>query len=485
MDIGILYAGLSAMTRTELITPTEAAARNITSKPIVIDHVFEYTYKPVRPTFQLHLQYPPREWVDLKVKTVTGPVTTVYVKKNHTLAQVKEAIEKENESLPAANQRLVFNTKQLQSNEETVESIGIKDGDTIEAIPEAHETHQWTQERVIHIKINTAIGQIRLKVFIDYTIAAVKHEIEMKSNGSLPAVTQRLFFNKRLLSDEETVRSIGIKSGDTINEEKHQEIQIKVNTAIGKVIKVPGIRIDYTIAEVKHEIELKTNGSLPADRQRLIFNKRRLSDEETVESIGIKYGDTLFLMMALRGGGPGDDSLPNVLDDGFLDPSFDYDFRDESDDGRVYIRGGEEYKRPYGWYRFAMKVLDKYEDNTWLGGIGIRTESTAGEWPVSYHGTTREGAEGIASEGYDEKYSIRRLYGDGIYSSPELNIAEHFATKFSKDGKSYKIVLQNRVSPAKLRKVKEEDDKYWIVDDSNIRPYGILVKEVDNSDFAF
>ena len=97
MDIGILYAGLSAMTRTELITPSEAAARNITSKPIVIDHVFEYTYKPVRPTFQLHLQYPPREWVDLKVKTVTGPITTVYVKKNHTLAQVKEAIEKEND----------------------------------------------------------------------------------------------------------------------------------------------------------------------------------------------------------------------------------------------------------------------------------------------------------------------------------------------------------------------------------------------------
>ena len=304
----------------------------------------------------------------------------------------------------------------------------------------------------------------------------MKHEIEMKSNGSLPAVTQRLFFNKRLLSDEETVRSIGIKSGDTINEEKHQEIQIKVNTAIGKVIKVPGIRIDYTIAEVKHEIELKTNGSLPADRQRLIFNKRRLSDEETVESIGIKYGDTLFLMMALRGGGPGDDSsLPNVLDDGFLDPSFDYDFRDESNDGRIYIRGGEEYKRPYGWYRFAMKVLDKYEDNTWLGGIGIRTESTAGEWPVSYHGTTREGAKGIAAQGYDVNCGTHFKYGRGIYSAPDLDTAEGYATKFSKDGKRYTIVLQNRVNPAKLRKANQ--DKYWLVDDSDIRPYGILVKE--------
>ena len=51
-----------------------------------------------------------------------------------------------------------------------------------------------------------------------------------------------------------------------------------------------------------------------------------------------------------------------------------------------------------------MKVaLNKYEDNTWLGGGGIRTESTAGEWPVSYHGTTKKGAEGIASEVYDVK----------------------------------------------------------------------------------
>ena len=399
MDTSILYTGLSAVAGTELITPSEAAARNITSEPIAIDHVFEYTYKPVRPTFQLHLQYPPREWVDLKVKTVTGAVTTVYVKKNHTLAQVKEAIEKENESLPAANQRLVFNTKQLQSNEETIESIGIEDGDTIEAIPEAHETHQRTQERVIHIKINTAIGTvIRLQVHIWYTIATVKHEIE------------------------------------------------------------------------------KLHKSLLADNQRLIFKKRRLSDEETVESIGIKDGDTLFLTMILRGGGPGD--IPIVLDDGFLDPPYNYDFRNECDDGKVYIRGGEVYSRPYGWHRFAIKVLDKYGDTTWLGGGGIRTESTAGEWPVSYHGTTKRGAEGIAAS--DGRYKIGGgdVYGRGIYSSPDLShVEDYYAIPFTNNGKQYKIVFQNRVNPAKLRKANE--DQYWIVTDhSDIRPYGILVKEI-------
>ena len=150
--------------------------------------------------------------------------------------------------------------------------------------------------------------------------------------------------------------------------------------------------------------------------------------------------ETLFLTMTLRGGGP---ALPIVLDDGFLDPSFDHDFTNKRDDGRQYIRGSEVYHRPYGWHRFAMKVLNKYEDNTWLGEDGIRTASTAGEWAVSYHGTTKEGAQGIASKGFDIKFGKSFAHGKGIYSTPDLSIAEAYAKEFSTGGKRYKIVFQN------------------------------------------
>ena len=34
------------------------------------------------------------------------------------------------------------------------------------------------------------------------------------------------------------------------------------------------------------------------------------------------------------------------------------------------------------------------------------------------------------------------------------------------------------MNPAKLHKVKETGDQYWITDDSDIRPYGIIVKEI-------
>ena len=360
MDVSILYAGLSAATGVELITPSEAAARNITSEPISIDKVFEYTYKPVRPNLQLHLQHPPSEDGELEIE----------------------------KSLPP---------EMKQVREYELQKIGIKDKVTME---------------------------------------------------------------------------------DTSDDTSNEWINIDVETITRQVIKIQ-IKKSYTIAQVKEAIE-RQNESLPAARQMLYFNTKHLSDEVTVESIGIKEGHTLYLSMDLRGGGPGDNSIPIVLNDGFLDPSFNYNFTNESDDGKVYIRGGEVYHRPYGWYRFAMKVLDKYEDNTWLGEKGIRTESTGGEWPVSYHGTTDTGAQGIAKTGYDEKYSKRQLYGEGIYSTPHLHIAEGYAIKFSKDGnkdrKNYKIIFQNRVNPAKLRKANE--DKYWIVSDSDIRPYGILLKEI-------
>ena len=361
MDVNILYAGLSAVTGVELITPSEAAARNITSAPVSIDKVFEYTQKEQGgSSFQQFLQHPPSEDGEPEIEKSLPP-------------EIKGAREYE------------------------LQEIGIKDKDTME---------------------------------------------------------------------------------DTSDDTSNEWININVETITSQDIKIR-IRKSYTIAQVKESIE-REDKSLPADRQKLSFNQRRLSDEATVESIGIKDGDTLFLTMTLRGGGPGDDSnsIPIVLDDGFLDPDYDYNFANERDDGKVYIRGGEVYSRPYGWYRYALKVLDKYEDNIWLGKGGTRTASTAGEWPVSYHGTSKKGAEGIASEGYDINRGRRFLYGKGIYSAPDLSYVEnYYATEFRNGGREYKIVFQNRVNPDKLRK--EFRDEYWIVrDDSDIRPYGILVKEI-------
>ncbi|XP_078112603.1 uncharacterized protein LOC144521849 [Sander vitreus] len=173
-----------------------------------------------------------------------------------------------------------------------------------------------------------------------------------------------------------------------------------------------------------------------------------------------------------------------------LDPQFDYDFtklRDTED----YCRGGEKYIRPCGWQRFALKVLDEYGDNTWLGNNNHRTQSVPGEWPVSYHGTREEFVKSIIEKNY--KKGARAVHGPGIYSTPNIDEADLYAREFTSEstGKKYKTVLQNRINP-KYREICKSRKDYWLVriDEGTsekmekeivrkaIRPYGVLVKEM-------
>lgn len=141
----------------------------------------------------------------------------------------------------------------------------------------------------------------------------------------------------------------------------------------------------------------------------------------------------------------------------------------------------------------GLKVLDKYPDgNKWLGTNNWRRKSVPGEWPVSYHGTSVNGAKGIIQSSF--RAGDRALYGRGIYSTPKLHIAEegnHARTfQSEKTGKTYRAVIQNRINPEKRELCEKED--YWLVPvpegtsaeeerkivESSIRPYGILVQEL-------
>ncbi len=182
-----------------------------------------------------------------------------------------------------------------------------------------------------------------------------------------------------------------------------------------------------------------------------------------------------------------------VISDDFFDPKFDFDFTNMSESkSDVCMRGDEPYKRPYGWMRFALKVRDKYPDgNAWLGTLGWRSRSVPGEWPVSYHGTDLKGAEGIIQTHF--KAGDRQVYGRGIYSSPDINVADVCAkTKnftSQNNGKTYEVIMQNRINPQK-REIKNKN--IWLVPipvgtsaakeqeivKSSIRPYGLLLKKL-------
>ena len=109
-------------------------------------------------------------------------------------------------------------------------------------------------------------------------------------------------------------------------------------------------------------------------------------------------------------------------------------------------------------------------------------ESSVGEWPVSYHGTKQENADGIARQGYLLSKGNRNKYGKGIYSTPSIDTATLFATKFEFSGKQYYVVFQNRVSPTDMKTVSAEETdvgEYWVQPNENlIRPYGLCIKEL-------
>ena len=134
-----------------------------------------------------------------------------------------------------------------------------------------------------------------------------------------------------------------------------------------------------TVDDLKTAIQDQTG--IPYEDMRLIFSGRQLEDGQTVKNYGLHHGDTVFVVLRLRGGGP---PLSRALNTNELDPRFDYDFTDVKDDGKRYMRGGFGYNRPYGWNRIAVKVVGKYQNDDWLGPDGIRTDEARGEWPVSY-----------------------------------------------------------------------------------------------------
>lgn len=181
----------------------------------------------------------------------------------------------------------------------------------------------------------------------------------------------------------------------------------------------------------------------------------------------------------------------------FFHPQYDYDFTNIKDGDRKFMRGKELYVRPCGWNRVALRVTKRYDDgDCWLG-----TGDDA--WPVSYHGHNMDGSLGIIltrdGDPSDEpsfldaaaaSLTMGDTRGRGVYSTPDVKMAEKYCKKFKSkvDGKTYQVVLQNRINPKKRTKCQRED--VWLVYvpegcnhvktqaivQESIRPYGLLLK---------
>jgi len=164
--------------------------------------------------------------------------------------------------------------------------------------------------------------------------------------------------------------------------------------------------------------------------------------------------------------------------DHMFDFRFNEDFRNKNDDGRTLKRGGEEYRLPYGWKRFAVSVKGEYDkgDNAWLrsGNEG---------WAIAYHGTAEANLPGILATGFrvGPRQKFKSATGAGVYCTPFIDVASAYAPAQTVQGHSIQIVLQLRVKPSKIKRITTGSDfekKYWVINDpADMRAYGVLIRE--------
>ncbi|XP_071806997.1 uncharacterized protein [Asterias amurensis] len=267
------------------------------------------------------------------------------------------------------------------------------------------------------------------------------------------------------------------------NSESLLQVTVQVHMLKSNEQVTVDVETNSTVKELREAAAKKLN--LRPTTLMLIYDNSELEDHQEIKYQGIVSGCMIFGMKCSRGQKMG----IFKLDPESMAPEFDHDFTTAKDNGETFKRGNFEYQRPYGWKRYAIKVVGEYKDDTWLGQDGIRTATTPGEWPVSYHGTAKCNVRGIVEKGY--KMGHRQLFGKGVYTSPSYkNVDKFYGKAFSHDGKQYRLILQNRVNEKGLKVVDPsetgyKDFPYWVSqqqdpakDIFDVRPYGILTREV-------
>ncbi len=175
-------------------------------------------------------------------------------------------------------------------------------------------------------------------------------------------------------------------------------------------------------------------------------------------------------------------------------PGDNFEFRDQT-----LIRGGEPYYQPTGWIRYGLNVKLAYKDvSKWCSDDG-----NPDEWAILYHGFKMNPVKVLHSRLIDKNGNFNPSFtpsknlkfssdpdvnkrssgynkpcGLGILASPKAELAQDHTIIFVVNDVKYKMLLQCRADPTKIRIPKSNANIRIINNGEHIRPYGILLKKI-------
>ena len=209
-----------------------------------------------------------------------GNVVSIKILPTDTLESLQQQVEKSNRlgNIPIDEQVLTHKGRNLEDEDDTMEELGINDGDTIQ---------------LEGMKVNAKLPNgtvLPLRVKPTDKIQNLKKKIKNESN--MPVNQQHLKHRNKNLDnhDNDTLERLGIKHGDTV---KVDGMTINVKTPEGDLVPVL-VTPDDTIQDLKKKIQKKVG--VPVADQFLKFKGQDLDDpSDTLDDVGIGHGDTVDL----------------------------------------------------------------------------------------------------------------------------------------------------------------------------------------------
>ena len=191
-------------------------------------------------------------------------------------------------------QRVSFAGRQLE-DERRLADYNIQKESTLNLFLRTREM----EYRGTQLAVKSRMGVIEVELDAVITVLQVKQRVE-ELEGT-PVEWQRLSYKDRELENERTLEDYEISRGSTLSltvSWPRCMPVIQVKTLTGKTFAVH-VAVP-TAEDLKKCIEGEEG--IPVDQQRLIFGGKQLEDSRRLSEYGIEGGDTVQLILRLRGG---------------------------------------------------------------------------------------------------------------------------------------------------------------------------------------